>query len=79
MTKDELYTLCKERGSVYCILIDGQLYEIKGNQFFEGDKMINPYDRGQDGLYEAKHQCMLNNGVIILKVEDIKRLNQITA
>ena len=56
-------------------LIDGQLYEVKGDQFFEGDKMINPYDRNQDGLYEAKHQCMLNNGVIILKVEDIKRLN----
>ena len=56
-------------------LIDGRLYEVKGDQFFEGDKMINPYDRNQDGLYEAKHQCMLNNGVIILKVEDIKRLN----
>ena len=29
----------------------------------------------KDELHEAKHQCMLNNGVIILKVEDIKRLN----
>ena len=48
-------------------------------QFFENKdsngKLINPFDRTQDGLYEAKHQCMLNNGVIILKVEDIKRLN----
>ena len=26
----------------------------------------------KDELHEAKHQCMLNNGVIILKVEDIK-------
>ena len=27
--------------------------------------MINPYDRTQDGLYEAKHQCMIKNDVII--------------
>jgi hypothetical protein len=37
--------------------------------------MICPYDRGQDGLYEAKHQCMLNNGVIILRRVDIERLH----
>ena len=55
-------------------LINGQLYEIKGNHFFDGNKMINPYDRNQDDFYEAKHQCMINNGVIILKKEDINKL-----
>ena len=53
-------------------LINGKLYEVKGEQFFEGDKMINPYDRTQDGLYEAKHQCMIKNNIIILKENDIK-------
>lgn len=46
--------------------VDGQLYEIKGKHFFENDKMINPFDRSQDDLYEAKHQCMLKNNVIII-------------
>lgn len=44
--------------------------EIKGPQFFEnGDvngKMINPWDRTQDGWSEAKHQCMLRNNVKII-------------
>ena len=53
--------------------------EIKGLQFFENknpnNKMINPYGRRKrtneenifyDGLMEAKHQCMLQNNVIIL-------------
>ena len=52
--------------------VDGKLYEVKGDQFFDGDKMINPYDRSQDGLYEAKHQCMIKNNIIILKENDIK-------
>lgn len=43
-------------------------YELKGSYFFENDKMINPYDRSQDDLYEAKHQCMISNGIIIIKV-----------
>lgn len=25
--------------------------------------MINPYDRSMDEIYEAKHQCMIENGV----------------
>ena len=55
-------------------LIDGNLYEVKGEQFFDGDKMICPYNRNEykDGLAEAKHQCMIKNDVIILKGNDIK-------
>jgi hypothetical protein len=56
-------------------LIEGKLYEVKGNHFFDGDKMINPYDRNQDGLYEAKHQCMLRNEVIILTSTEIEKIN----
>ena len=47
----------------------GDLYfEIKGDQFFKEDgTMQNPYDHSQDKLYEAKHQCMLKNDIIILR------------
>lgn len=57
-------------------LINGRLYEVKGDQFFDGDKMINPYDRTQDGIYESKHQCMIDNGVIILRKEQIENLSR---
>ena len=58
-------------------LIDGNLYEVKGGQFFDGDKMINPYDRTQDGLYEAKHQCMIKNNIIILNNISNEVINKI--
>ena len=50
--------------------IDKEFVEIKGLQFFVNkdptNKMINPFDRSQDALYEAKHQCMLRNNVRII-------------
>ena len=55
-------------------LINDKIYEVKGDHFFENDKMINPYDRTQDGLYESKHQCMIKNKVVVLKDNDIKDL-----
>ena len=55
-------------------LINDKLYEVKGDQFFEGDKMINPFDRSQDGLFEMKHQCMIENNVAILKKDDINQI-----
>ena len=58
-------------------LINGQLYEVKGEHFFNGDKMINPYGSEKNGLSEAKHQCMLKNGVIILRKEQIFNLDKI--
>jgi len=51
--------------------VDGQLYEIKGNHFFNEGKMINPFDRSQDDLYEAKHQCMIKNNVKFISLEDL--------
>ena len=55
-----------------------EIIEIKGLQFFENKdpngKMINPYGRKddsekvkfRDGLFEAKHQCMIRNNVKII-------------
>lgn len=48
------------------------MIEIKGEQFFENNKMINPFDRTQDELYEAKHQCGLSNGVEFWLFPDYK-------
>ena len=50
--------------------VNDNFVEIKGIQFFEhkdpNNKMINPFDRSQDDLYEAKHQCMIANSVNII-------------
>lgn len=57
-------------------LIDGKLYEVKGDQFFDGDKMINPFNRNLDVREEAKHQCIKNNNIIIFKKDDIKKMKE---
>mgnify|MGYP000929035123 CR=1 FL=1 len=50
--------------------VNGALVEIKGLQFFENrnpaSRMINPFDRSLDEKFEAKHQCMIRNGVQII-------------
>ena len=60
-------------------LVDGMFVELKGDHFFdESGKMINPFrDPSWTDLeysdeclkYEAKHQCMLDNGVTIMREE----------
>lgn len=49
-------------------------FEIKGLQFFQDKdpkkKMICPWDRNQDDLYEAKHQCMITDRIVILTTCD---------
>ena len=62
-------------------LINANIYEVKGDNFFRfndntgKEEMYCPYRRPEwsdeyydweCGLYEAKHQCMLRNNVIIL-------------
>lgn len=48
-------------------------FELKDDHFFKLDgTMCNPYNHSQDGKYEAKHQCMLSNNVIILRSKDYK-------
>lgn len=54
--------------------IQDKIYELKGSHFFENGKLINPYNREEDDLYECKHQCMKRNDVIILKSEDMTPL-----
>ena len=59
--------------------IGDKCFEIKGDHFFKEDgTMQNPYDHSQDLLYEAKHQCMLKNHVIIILTSSafIKRIRQ---
>ena len=50
------------------------LYEVKGDHFFDGDKMICPFDRSKDELFEAKHQCMLHNSVIFIRNNEIEKI-----
>ena len=65
------------------------IFEVKGDQFFRinestcKEEMFCPWGRkklGEErwkwlcGKYEAKHQCMLKNNVIILKESEIKHL-----
>lgn len=62
-------------------LIDNVYVEIKGDHFFNGDRMICPF-RNNDWTderykiecdkYEAKHQCMINNNVKIIKGDEYK-------
>jgi hypothetical protein len=54
-------------------LIEGKLVEVKGDYFFENDKLINPYNRSLDYIAEAKQKCMEENNVIILKWQNIKK------
>lgn len=61
-------------------IVEGQAVEIKGNQFFEGKdptkSMVCPFDRSKDAEYEAKHQCMIANGVKVLTSQDYHQYEQ---
>lgn len=51
----------------------GNLLEVKGDQFFDkSGKMINPFCREMDELYEAKHQCGLKNNVLFWREKDLQ-------
>lgn len=43
------------------------MIEIKGDHFFRDNDpskdMICPFDRSKDMLFEAKHQCMIENNI----------------
>lgn len=72
-------------------LINGKVYEIKGEQFFRvnestgQEEMFCPYKEKEWSdeyyawvcrKYEAKHQCMLRNNVVILREQDMENLNK---
>jgi len=49
------------------LLVDsGKIIDIKCKNAFIDGKLICMFDRSLDGLYEAKHQCMLENNVYIM-------------
>ena len=53
--------------------VNGQLYEIKGAQFFdENGKVIDPY-KNRSKIFDVKFKCALENGVKFLLEEDIKK------
>lgn len=53
--------------------VNGVLYEIKGNQFFNEDGTMRcPFDESKSPFFEAKHQCGLKNGVHFISKEEIK-------
>ena len=55
-------------------VVDGQLIELKGDQFLKEDNTWqNPYDHSKDSFYEAKHQCAIANNVIILYHKDYQK------
>jgi len=60
-------------------IIEGKLFEVKGEHFFDGDKMICPYNRNDylDARTEAKHQCMLNNNVTIIRKNIIDNIDSL--
>lgn len=72
-------------------IVNGKLYEVKGDQFFRIDEsghevMVNPFrdpewtDKQYEwecGKYEAKHQCMLKNNVVILRESQIEDLDSV--
>ena len=73
----------KEKIKIISIIVEGMITEVKGDHFFKDGKMICPYHKKDDspetiewrnGLFEAKHQCMIKNGVKILKYKERKEL-----
>ena len=71
-------------------LVNGRIYEVKGDHFFKVDDgsgkevMVNPYREPEwsDERYahecakfEAKHQCMIANNVVVLRESDIRTLS----
>lgn len=62
----------KEHFYIPDFVINGKIVEIKGDQFFKSGKMVCPFDRSKDSLYEAKYQCMLQNNVEVWREKDIK-------
>lgn len=72
-------------------LVNGKMYEVKGDHFFRINEsghevMVNPYRdpewsdeqyEWECGKYEAKHQCMLKNNVIILRESQIENLDSV--
>ena len=57
--------------------IKDQYVELKGALFFKDKditkEMICPFNRKHDYIYEAKHQCMIKNGVVIFSNKEMEQ------
>ena len=54
-------------------LYRGQVLEIKGDYFFDGEgKMISPFADQESGIFEAKQRCMAENGVIVWSKKEVQ-------
>ena len=59
-------------------LINGKLYEIKGDHFLAEDgTWFNPYDKNDTEKQKARQKCCLANNVIVLYSNELKNLEQI--
>ena len=54
----------------FLLVKEHQFIEIKNSSSFVDGKMICLFDRSLDDVYEAKHQCMLKNGIYIMLTEE---------
>ena len=79
--KFEYFLLDKKHVYMPDFRIGDHYFEIKGDHFFKDGKMICPYRRKDwtdefyysiCAVYEAKHQCMIDNDVTILMSSDYK-------
>lgn len=53
--------------------VNGQLYEIKGDQFFrKNGVMYNPYNEKNNDIFNAKYNCALSNNVVFIRGKEIK-------
>ena len=68
------YALIGEKlGHSMSKILHEKYFEIKGDQFFKNTGTMQcPYNHKLDSLFEAKHKCMIQNNVQILKYDDIK-------
>lgn len=56
-------------------LVEDKLIEIKGDHLIDkNNKLIDFYNNKIDDLLESKEKCMKDNGVIIIKYENIKNI-----
>ena len=74
------YTYLDNKNKFHIYIPDFWIYgiglvEIKGDQFINKntDKWICPFDRTQDDLFEAKHQCALLNKILIWKESECEK------
>ena len=60
--------------------LNGEIVEIKGDHFYENRdptaRMINPFDRSEDPVFEAKQKCAIEHGVKFIDHEEIEKAIQ---